>query len=57
VIRQWASAVVMVAVAVVAAAALASAEELETTHLFGFTLGTDVNAVGEKEAELEATGL
>lgn len=35
----------------------AGAEELETTHLFGFTLGTDVNDVGEKEAELENTGL
>jgi hypothetical protein len=32
------------------------ADELETTHLFGFTLGTDVNDVGEKEAELENTG-
>src|SRR5690242_21092913 len=31
------------------------AEELETTHLFGFTLGSDVNAVGEKEAESEST--
>ena len=30
--------------------------ELETTHLFGFTLGTDVNDVGENEAELENTG-
>jgi hypothetical protein len=34
----------------------AAAEELETTHLFGFTLGTDVNNVGEKEAELENNG-
>jgi hypothetical protein len=34
----------------------ASAKDLETTHLFGFTLGTDVNDVGEKEAELETTG-
>src|SRR5580698_481514 len=32
------------------------AAELETTHLFGFTLGSDVNAVGEKEAELETVG-
>jgi hypothetical protein len=32
------------------------AEELETTHLFGFTLGSDVNNVGEKEAESESTG-
>jgi hypothetical protein len=37
-------------------ATLAKAAELETTHLFGFTLGTDVNAVGEKEAESEAVG-
>ena len=36
--------------------AVAGAEELETTHLFGFTLGSDVNNVGEKEAELENTG-
>jgi hypothetical protein len=32
------------------------ATDLETTHLFGFTLGSDVNAVGEKEAESEAVG-
>jgi hypothetical protein len=36
--------------------AAASAEKLETTHLFGFTLGSDVNDVGEKEAESESTG-
>jgi hypothetical protein len=35
---------------------LAKAAELETTHLFGFTLGSDVNGVGEKEAESEAVG-
>src|SRR4051795_10405288 len=34
----------------------ANANELETTHIFGFTLGTDVNPVGEKEAESEAVG-
>ena len=34
----------------VSASALA-AKELETTHLFGFTLGSDTNDVGEKEAE------
>jgi hypothetical protein len=33
-----------------------AAEELETTHLFGFTLGSDTNAVGEREAESETTG-
>jgi hypothetical protein len=32
------------------------AEKLETTHLFGFTLGSDVNDVGEREAESEGTG-
>jgi hypothetical protein len=37
--------------------AATQAAELETTHLFGFTLGTDVNDVGENEAELENTGL
>jgi hypothetical protein len=37
-------------------ATLAKAAELETTHLFGFTLGSDVNAVGEKEAESETFG-
>src|SRR5581483_1751947 len=31
-------------------------DELETTHLFGFTQGTDVNDVGETEAESEGTG-
>src|SRR5258708_16152628 len=35
---------------------LGQAAEIETTHLFGFTLGSDVNAVGEKEAESEAVG-
>src|ERR1700722_5329270 len=38
------------------ATTLANAVELETTHLFGFTLGSDVNAVGEKEAESETVG-
>ena len=32
------------------------AKDLETTHLFGFTQGSDVNDVGETEMELEATG-
>jgi hypothetical protein len=35
---------------------VANAKDLETTHLFGFTLGSDVNDVGEKEAESETTG-
>jgi hypothetical protein len=35
---------------------LGKAAELETTHLFGFTFGSDVNAVGEREAESEAVG-
>jgi hypothetical protein len=35
---------------------VATAEDLETTHLFGFTLGTDVNNVGEVEGELETIG-
>jgi hypothetical protein len=33
-----------------------AADKLETTHLFGFTLGTDVNDVGETEGELESVG-
>jgi hypothetical protein len=32
------------------------AEGLETTHIFGFTIGTDVNPVGEIEGEIESTG-
>jgi hypothetical protein len=51
---------VMAALAALAALAVAPsvapAKDLETTHLFGFTLGSDVNAVGEREAESEATG-
>jgi hypothetical protein len=47
----------MFAAEIGAGAASLRAAELETTHLFGFTLGTDVNDVGEKEAELENTGL
>jgi hypothetical protein len=35
---------------------LAKAAELDATHLFGFTLGSGANAVGEKEAESEAIG-
>jgi hypothetical protein len=35
---------------------VARAKDLETTHVFGFTLGTDVNNVGEVEGELETTG-
>jgi hypothetical protein len=35
---------------------VAKAENLETTHLFGFILGTDVNDVGEIEGELETIG-
>jgi hypothetical protein len=31
-------------------------ESLETTHIFGFTIGTDVNPVGEIEGEIESTG-
>jgi hypothetical protein len=50
----------MRSILVVAALAFASfaadAKDLETTHLFGFTLGSDVNDVGEKEAESETTG-
>jgi hypothetical protein len=38
------------------ASVAADAKDLETTHLFGFTLGSDVNDVGEKEAESETTG-
>jgi hypothetical protein len=44
-----------IAAALVIPPATCFAEELETTHLFGFTLGSDVNAVGEREAESEST--
>lgn len=41
---------------VVAAAATAShADEIETEHLFGFTTGTDVGSVGEREFEGSTT--
>jgi hypothetical protein len=43
-------------VSFVSVVTLAKAAELETTHIFGFTFGSDVNAVGEKEAESEAVG-
>jgi hypothetical protein len=36
-------------------AMFAVAHQLESTHLFGFTLGSDVS-VGEKQAESEAAG-
>ena len=47
---------VALCVSFVSAVTLAKAAELETTHLFGFTFGSDVNAVGEREAESEAFG-
>ena len=47
---------VALCVSFVSAMTLAKAAELETTHIFGFSFGTDVNAVGEKEAESEAVG-
>jgi hypothetical protein len=42
--------------ALLAVPVIASAKDLETTHLFGFTLGSDVNDVGEIEGESETTG-
>jgi hypothetical protein len=39
-----------------ALSAAAGAKDLETTHLFGFTLGSDVNDAGEIEGESETTG-
>ena len=47
---------VALCVSFVSAVTSAKAAELETTHLFGFTFGSDVNAVGEREAESEAVG-
>lgn len=44
-----------IAAALVFLPATCFAEMLETTHLFGFTLGSDVNDVGEREAESEST--
>jgi hypothetical protein len=32
------------------------AGEIDTEHLFGFTIGTDIGEVGEKELEGQATG-
>jgi hypothetical protein len=46
----------LIVAALTVAPGISAAEDLETTHLFGFTLGSDVNAVGEREAESEATG-
>jgi len=51
-VRRWAAA----AAALTLLPTIGVAETLETTHLFGFTLGSDVNDVGEKEAESESTG-
>ena len=45
---------VALCVSFVLAVTLGKAAELETTHPFGFTFGSDVNAVGEREAESEA---
>ena len=43
------------AAALFAVANVARAGEIETEHLFGFTTGTDVNNVGEREIESEVT--
>src|ERR1700682_5598168 len=45
----------MIAVALAAATSGARAAEFDTEHLFGFTTGTDVNGVGEREIESEVT--
>jgi hypothetical protein len=42
-------------VALTAATTVARAGEIDTEHLFGFTTGTDVGHVGEREFESEAT--
>jgi hypothetical protein len=47
---------IMLAAALAVVPAALHSTELETTHLFGFTLGSDVNDVGEKEAETETSG-
>jgi len=55
-VRAWMKwALAFVAVALVPAHSAAK-NGLETTHLFGFTLGSDVNDVGEREAESETIG-
>jgi hypothetical protein len=38
------------------ASSVASGEELDSEHLFGFTQGTDIGAKGDKEMELEGFG-
>jgi hypothetical protein len=43
------------AVALVAVTNVAQAGEIETEHLFGFTTGTDVNNVGQREIESQVT--
>jgi hypothetical protein len=54
-VRAWTKwALVIASFAGVTANAVA--KDLETTHLFGFTLGSDVNDVGEREAESETIG-
>jgi len=45
----------IIAVALAAATYGARAGEFDTEHLFGFTTGTDVNHVGEREIESEVT--
>ena len=34
----------------------AYAEDIDTEHLFGFTIGTDVGSVGEREFQSQTTG-
>jgi len=43
-------------IACVVSPCMGYAESLETTHIFGFTIGTDVNPVGEIEGEIDSTG-
>jgi hypothetical protein len=55
-VRAWMKWTLAVAMAAFVPAHSAAKDRLETTHLFGFTLGSDVNDVGEREAESETVG-
>jgi hypothetical protein len=57
--QRWANGALTTALALAGlmlAPIVADASDLESTHLFGFTLGSDVNDVGEVEGESETTG-
>src|SRR6266852_2006297 len=48
--------VMVLATEIISMTAVARANDVDTEHLFGFTVGSDIGNVGEKELESETSG-